>query len=295
MALRVAYQGEPGAYSDAAAAALFGDVGVQALPCPTFAEVFDALAAGSADAAVVPVENSYAGDVGEVYDLLRRGGVRIVLELDLPIRHCLLALPGAAPEDIRVVRSHPQALGQCREFLRRLGLRAEPAHDTAGAARRLAEEGDRQAAAIASERAARAYGLAVLLRDIQDASDNVTRFHVLVPEDGPAEPPGPPTAPWRTAAGGARRKTSLLLATEHRPGALYRCLGVFARWGVNLTKLTSRPYPGRAWEYMFFVDLEGAVEDPPVAGALEELARHAAMVRVFGSYPWIDASTEELA
>src|SRR5690606_12451404 len=211
MALRVAYQGEPGAYSDAAAAALFGDVGVQALPCPTFAEVFDALAAGSADAAVVPVENSYAGDVGEVYDLLRRGGVRIVLELDLPIRHCLLALPGAAPEDIRVVRSHPQALGQCREFLRRLGLRAEPAHDTAGAARRLAEEGDRQAAAIASERAARAYGLAGLLRDIQDASDNVTRFHVLVPEDGPAEPPGPPTAPWRTAAGGARRKTSLLL------------------------------------------------------------------------------------
>jgi len=290
-ALSVAYQGEPGAYSDAATTALFGDPGVQAVPCATFVEVFDALEAGRVDAAVVPVENSYAGDVGEVYDLLRRGAAGIRLELELPIRHCLLAVPGAALDEVEVVRSHPQALGQCREFLRRRAWRVEPAHDTAGAARRLAEEGSRRVAVIASDRAAHRYGLDVLARNIQDAGDNVTRFQVLTLEGRQVEARGPAPARWQAAAarGRARSKTSLLITTEHRPGALARCLDVFARWGVNLTKLTSRPYPGRAWEYMFFVDLEGTDEDPAVRGALVELSRYAAEVRRFGSYPWITA------
>lgn len=290
-ALRVAYQGEPGAYSDAATTALFGDPGVETMPCATFVEVFDALESGTAGAAVLPVENSYAGDVGEVYDLLRRGAAEILMELELPIRHCLLALPGVTLDEVRVVRSHPQALGQCREFLRRHALRAEPAHDTAGAARRLAGEASRQAAVIASDRAAQRYGLAVLARDIQDADDNVTRFQVLALQGRRVEPRGPAPARWHAAAaqGLARTKTSLLITTEHRPGALARCLDVFARWGVNLTKLTSRPYPGRAWEYMFFVDLEGSGEDPAVGGALAELSRCAATVRRFGSYPWITA------
>ncbi|HEX6988729.1 MAG TPA: prephenate dehydratase domain-containing protein, partial [Bacillota bacterium] len=219
--LSVAYQGEPGAYSDAAVTALFGEPGAEALPCATFVEVFEALEAGVAGAAVVPVENSYAGDVGEVYDLLRRGSASIRMELELPVRHCLLALPGVALDEIEVVRSHPQALGQCREFLRRHALRAEPAHDTAGAARRLVEEGSRKVAAIASARAAHRYGLAILVRGVQDADDNITRFQVLALKERRVDAQGPAPACWHAAAarGRARYKTSLLLTTKHQPGA----------------------------------------------------------------------------
>ena len=310
---RVGFQGEPGAFSEAAVVAYFGPDGAEPVPCPTFADVFAGLASGALDVAMVPVENSYAGDVGEVYDLLRRYRVRIRGELQLPVRHCLLVLPGTRWEDLRIVRSHPQALAQCREFLHRHRLVAEPAYDTAAAARQVAEAGRRDLAAIAARQAASHYGLEVLAEGIQDAPDNVTRFYHLEREE-PGRPgegpggregegpgrrggPGPGVPAGRPGEAGegqeappprlvpAGTKTSLLFVGEDRPGALYRCLGAFARREINLTKLTARPERGGSWQYMFFADLEGAAGEPRVAEALAELRRQATFVRVLGSFP----------
>ncbi|HEY8449390.1 MAG TPA: prephenate dehydratase, partial [Bacillota bacterium] len=262
--MRVAYQGEPGAYSEEAVVNYFGPDACQPVPCETFDDAFERLLAGQVEAAVLPVENSYAGDVGEVYDLLRRNDVWIHDELALPVRHCLMALPGVTLAELRSVRSHPQALSQCRDYLRRHGLRAEPIHDTAAAARQVAAEGRRDLGAIAARRAASHYGLAVLAEGIQDAADNTTRFLVIAapgasfhrvahradPLDGAFSPASRPQA-----------KTYLLFAVADRPGALYRCLAVLAEREINMTKLTSRPFPGRPWYYMFFADLDGTIED----------------------------------
>ncbi|GAB6876831.1 prephenate dehydratase [Thermaerobacter litoralis] len=327
--LPVAFQGERGAFSEVAVRAYFGP-DAEPVPCPAFADAFDRLVAGAVAAAMLPVENSYAGDVGEVYDLLRRYPVRVRGELQLPVRHCLLALPGTRLGDLRAVRSHPQALAQCREFLHRHGLIAEPVYDTAAAARQVAEAGRRDLAAIASHQAAAYYGLEVLAEDIQDSAGNVTRFFHLERDEpavaAPAEPANPPglrrwqgpqgldaagmqagTADPKEGEGpgtGQRRpagpgtpglpagsrlvpgqiKTSLLFVGEDRPGALYRCLGAFARREINLTKLTARPEPGGSWQYMFFADLEGSLEEPRVREAIEELRRQATYVRIMGSY-----------
>lgn len=291
----VAFQGEPGAFSEAAIMAYWGEGGAEPIPYPTFADVFERLEDGTVDVAMVPVENSYAGDVGEVYDLLRRHAVRIRAELQLPVRHCLLAVPGATLAGLRRVRSHPQALAQCREFLRRHSLLAEPVHDTAAAARQVAEAGRADLAAIASREAARRYGLQVLAEDIQDAADNVTRFYVIEREAGSTAPgtvpgveevsPEKSHGMLRVPAPRAPVKTSFIFVGEDRPGALYHCLGAFAKRNLNLTKLTARPDHGRSWQYMFFADLEGSVEEPAVAEALDELRHRATFVRVLGSYP----------
>ncbi|HEY8394360.1 MAG TPA: prephenate dehydratase [Thermaerobacter sp.] len=335
--IRVGFQGEPGAFSEAAILAFWGAGGAEPIPYPTFADVFERLEEGAVDVAMVPVENSYAGDVGEVYDLFRRHAIRIRAELQLPVLHCLLAMPGATLAGLRVVRSHPQALAQCREFLRRHALVAEPVHDTAAAARQVAEAARTDLAAIASREAARRHGLQILAEDIQDAADNVTRFYViereasredggkiasesaagpLVPSSGNATPgvAGPSGEPHtsgesgtsgdgstvpgieevspqadqgmlRVPASRAPVKTSLIFVGEDRPGALYHCLGAFAKRNINLTKLTARPERGRSWQYMFFADLEGSVEEPAVAEALAELRHRATFVRVLGSYP----------
>ena len=314
--LSVAFQGERGAFSEAAVRAYFGP-DAEPVPCPAFADAFDRLVAGAVAAAMLPVENSYAGDVGEVYDLLRRYPVRVQGELQLPVRHCLLALPGTRLGDLRAVRSHPQALAQCREFLHRHGLIAEPAYDTAAAARQVAEAGRRDLAAIASHQAAVHYGLEVLAEDIQDSAGNVTRFYHLERDepaaaappasadpsevrhpprsqdlpaasprpghDGP-EPSGAPSPNASSRLVPAGVKTSLLFVGEDRPGALYRCLGAFARREINLTKLTARPEPGGSWQYMFFADLEGSLEEPRVQEAIDELRRQATYVRIMGSY-----------
>lgn len=291
--VRVGYQGEAGAYSEEAILRLLGEGGIEPVPCTTFAEVFDRLQAESVTLAMLPVENSYAGDVGDVYDLLRRYQVRIHAELELPVRHHLLALPGVSFDDIAVVRSHPQALGQCAQFIRGRNLRAEPSYDTAGAAREVAALGRRDVAAIASKRAAVHYGLDILAGNIQDAADNVTRFYLLSLPEASSAPAGSlvdQTArrlPGNDSSG--RYKTTVSFTVSHRPGALHHCLGAFAEAEVNLTKLTSRPHPGRSWEYMFFADLEGQAVEARVSVALAELERRAVMLRVFGSFPCFHA------
>jgi len=266
----IAFQGERGAYGEEAVVRYFG---AQVTPVPhvSFADVFHAVASGAADAGLVPIENSQAGSINEVYDLLRSAHLFLTGEICLPVNHCLLCLPGQTLRDIHRVLSHPQALAQCDAYLRRLGVEIVAAYDTAGSARLIREQHLRGVAAVASARAAELYDLHILARGIQTIPDNYTRFVALAREPAP-----PPT----TAA-----KTVLLLGTAHTPGALYRALGAFATRGINLLKLESRPSRERPWEYVFYLDIEGSPDQQPVAEALAALAHLTTFVQVFGTFP----------
>ncbi len=266
--MRVAFQGERGAYSDEAVLALFGEVEV--LPCASLRAVFEAVAAGQADRGVVPVENSQAGSINETYDLLLAHTLYIVGEIDLRIRHCLLALPGQPLEAIRKVYSHPQALAQSEDFLQSHGLEAVPAYDTAGSAKMVAEQRLKEVAAVASRTAAHIYGLEVLVEGIETNPSNYTRFLALGSASLPSQP---------------HCKTSIVFTTENVPGALHRALGVFATRAINLTKLESRPRRQAPWEYVFYVDFDGHQDEQLAATALADLAGVCTFVRVLGSYP----------
>lgn len=267
--MKIAYQGTEGAFSEEAAL----DFAPQAQPIgyPTFHQVFEAVNAGDAHFGVVPVENAVAGSINQIYDLLLESDLHVVGEVILRIRHCLVAPAGTQVDEIREVMSHPQALAQCDGFLARHGFSSRPVFDTAGAAKALAENPEPGLAAIASERAAKRYGLSVLLRDIEDFAFNYTRFFVLGREEAPR--------------GEGAYKTSVVFAVRHRPGGLYLAVGAFAEAGVNLTKLESRPRKDRPWSYVFYLDFEGHVEDPAPSKALVNLLRRAAFVKVLGSYP----------
>lgn len=271
-ALRVAFQGERGAYGDEAAVRYFGPT-AQPTPRPTFASVFHAVSSGEVDAGLVPIENSQAGSINEVYDLLRSAGLYVVGELGLPVRHCLLALPGQRREDIYRVISHPQALAQCDAYLRELGVEVVAEYDTAGSAKLIREGELRGVAAVASACAAELYDLAILDSDIQTIKENFTRFVAIQRE------PAAPTAP------GVPARTMLLVATSHTAGSLYHALGVFASRSINLLKLESRPSRERPWEYVFYLDVEGAAHDPLLTAALDDLHASATFVQVLGSFP----------
>lgn len=266
---RVAFQGEHGAYSEEAVRQHFGP-DVEPVPQPSFSDIFAAVQGGRADRGMLPIENAVAGSVIAAYDLLLESDLKIEAEVFLHVRHCLLAPPGTRMEQIRVVRSHPQALAQCERYLAARGWEPQPAYDTAGAAKDLAADPEPGVAAIASRLAAEIYGLEVLDVGIEDYAFNYTRFFVL----GPSTP-----APTE------RSKTSLVLALPHRPGALYECLGEFATRGINLTKLESRPRRNRPWEYVFYLDFEGHAADPACREALLGLLERATFVKVLGSYP----------
>jgi prephenate dehydratase len=271
--MRVAFQGEPGAFSEEAAERFFG--AIDPLPCRDLAATFQAVRSGAAAAAMVPVENSYAGSIHEAYDRLLEHGLPVIGELTLPVRHCLLARPGTRLEDVRQVLSHPQALAQCERYLRRLGVTAVAVYDTAGSARQVAEAGEPGQAAIAGARAGERYGLVALARDIQDAPGNATRFYAVGAEGATVPPPGE----WN------RTVVVLALPGADRPGALVRALAAFADHGVNLLKLESRPSRQAAWQYTFHLELEAHVTEPGCAAALAELRSWATMVRVVGSFP----------
>ncbi len=268
--LKVAYQGERGAYSEQAAWSLFGkDIVVE--PCPTFDAVFSAVEDGACDRGVVPVENSVAGSIHRNYDLLLRHDLHIVGECNLRISHCLIAHPGVSLAEIRRVYSHPQALAQCEQSLRELGeVEVIATHDTAGSVRLIKERGLDHAAAIAGEGAAALYGMAILRREFEDETINYTRFVGLGRE--PVTPEG-------------ESKTSLAFAGKNEPGLLFRCLSAFALRNIDLTKIESRPLRGVPWEYVFYLDFLGSVTEQRCDRALEQLREMAIFVRVFGSYP----------
>ncbi len=268
----VAFQGEPGAYSQEAVFQVFGPQ-VNTLPCPTFEDIFKAVETGRATLGLLPVENSQAGSINQAFDLLLDHDLRVVGEVKLRVRHCLMAAPGAQAADIKRVYSHYQALAQCERYLRTRGWEAVVAYDTAGAARELAADPQPGAAAIASALAAQIYGLEVLDSGIEDSPDNTTRFFLLGREE-------PPPA--------KRNKTSIVFATMHTPGALYHVLGELATRGINLTKLESRPRRNRPWHYVFYVDLEGHWQDATINRALLGLLTRTAFLKLLGSYPAAD-------
>jgi prephenate dehydratase len=264
----IAYQGEPGAFSEAAARRIAP--GAQVVPCKTFDDVFAAVNGGGAPYGVLPIENSIGGSIHRNYDLLLSNDLPIVGEVELPIVHQLLALPGASIERIRRVYSHPQALAQCEKFLLTLsGVEIVATYDTAGSAKMVADERLEQAAAIASARAGELFGLVPLASSIQDFDGNVTRFIVIGRQ------------PLHDAV---PDKTSIVFSLPNEPGSLFKALSVFALRGVDLTKLESRPIQGRAWEYLFYVDLAAARDELACSRALAHLAEFASTLRMLGSY-----------
>ncbi len=281
----VAYQGLAGAFSEAAAAALFP--GASLLPRRTFAEVFAALEASEVNAAVVPVENTHAGSVADVYDLLRQHtGAKVVAEVIVRVRHCLLGVPGARLEDVRVARSHPQALAQVEEFLRKHGIQPEVAFDTAGAAAEVAEAKDRTVAAVASRRAAERYGLDVLEDSIETSTDNFTRFFAVAAE---ADREIADRIPVVLRKGPT--KTSLVYKTANLPGALVRSLQPFATAWLQLSKIESRPSRAAPWDYVFYLDFEGDPTAWPAKEALALMRTCCEWIQQLGTY---HAATEVL-
>jgi prephenate dehydratase len=267
----IVFQGEPGANSHIASNEAYPDY--EAVPCPTFEDAFSAVASGEAELGMIPIENSVAGRVADIHHLMPTSGLHIVAEWFLPVRHQLLAPKGAKLDEIKSVESHVMALGQCRNIIRRLGLKPIVAADTAGSAREVAERGDKARAAIASRLAAQIYDLDILAEDVEDEAHNTTRFIVLARE-----------AKWAKADNGPV-VTTFVFRVRNVPAALYKALGGFATNGVNMTKLESYMIEGSFSATQFYADVEGHPDDRNVTLALDELAFFSKELKVLGVYP----------
>ncbi|MGE5498519.1 MAG: prephenate dehydratase [Syntrophothermus sp.] len=266
----VAYQGEPGAYSEMASVNYFGAKNIRLSPSVTFDSVFKKVSEGEADYGVVPIENSLYGSVYETYDLLVNYTLTIIGELNLQIHHYLLAKNKYRIAQIRRIYSHPQALGQCSKFLTKLkNTEVIPEYDTAGAAKIVSSMSE-PAAAIASKNAAEKYNLQVISSNIQNEKKNYTRFVVISPKAQ--------EAPLKDS------KTSIVFDLTSTPGSLFRALSVFALRDIDLTKIESRPKPAKTFQYLFYADLKGSLKDKKVVNALNHLKEISSSVRVLGSY-----------
>ncbi len=269
---RIAFQGEPGANSDTACRNVFPEM--EPLPCPTFEDAFNAVESGKADLAMIPIENTIAGRVADIHHLLPESRLHIVGEYFLPIHFQLMALPGATIEGIKSVHSHIHALGQCRKVIRKHGWKPVVAGDTAGAARIVSEERDTSQAALAPRLAAELYGLDILIEDVQDADNNITRFVILSKSQSWAERKAPDQL----------MMTTFVFRVHNIPAALYKAMGGFATNGVNMTKLESYQLGGTFFATQFYADIEGHPDDPNVAQALKELGFFSREVRILGVY-----------
>ena len=267
--MKVAFQGERGAYSESAVYKFFG-ADTEVKPCREFRDVFESVSKQETPFGVVPVENSLEGSITQNYDLFLKYDLKVCGEVVVKIEHCLIANPSTSLESVKAVYSHPQALAQCRTYLEQLGRELIPTYDTAGSVKMLKEKGLKDAAAVASERAAELYGMKILARDIADNKENYTRFFVLSKED---------------AAVSGMDKTSIIFGAAHAPGSLYHALGEFAKRSINLTKIESRPTKQKPWEYNFYLDFEGHRSEPRCEEALKALEKYAAFIKILGSYP----------
>jgi prephenate dehydratase len=270
--MRVAFQGEPGAFSEAAAVQLLGEE-IQTVPRATFEATFRAIDEGAAEALLLPVENTLAGSVVRVYDLLLHSPLEICGETILPIEHHLMTIPGATMADLRAAASHPMALAQCERFFEaHVNLKRVPAEDTAGSVREMMARGDKSCAAIAGRHAAGRYGATILLENIQDDAENFTRFVLLLPSTEASRYRGANT-----------KKVSVAMRLAHKPGALLASLEPFARHGVNLLKIESRPIHGKPFEYQFYLDVEAGGNEA-LENALKEVRAATSDLRVLGRY-----------
>lgn len=268
---KISFQGEPGANSHIACREAYPDF--EPLPCATFEDAFAAVTSGEAALSMIPIDNSVAGRVADIHHLMPRSGLHIVGEWFLPVKHQLMAPKGATLDGIKTVESHVHALGQCRNIIRKLRIKALVAADTAGSAREVSERGDKSAAAIATRLAAEIYGLDILAEDIEDEAHNTTRFIVLARE------------PQWAQTGNGTVVTTFIFQVRNIPAALYKALGGFATNGVNMTKLESYMVDGNFFATMFYADIEGHPSDDNVARALKELEYFSKEMRVLGVYP----------
>ena len=276
---RIAFQGEPGANSDTACRNVYPEM--EPLPCPTFEDAFNAVETGKADLAMIPIENTIAGRVADIHHLLPELRLHIIGEYFLPIHFQLMALKGVGRAEITTVHSHIHALGQCRKYIRKNGWKPVVAGDTAGAAKLVAEIGERTMAALAPRLAADLYDLDILEEDVEDAETNVTRFVVLTRNKQWVERP--------TADG--RMMTTFIFRVRNVPAALYKAMGGFATNGVNMTKLESYQL-GAFTATLFYADIEGHPDDPGVRNALEELRFFSKEMRILGVYPRSESREE---
>ena len=270
---KIAFQGEPGAYSELAAYEHYGPE-IHTLPCESFETAFEAIERGDCTHVLLPFENSLAGSIHRNYDLILRHKVHIVGEHHLRVQHCLLGLPDSHLENVTAVHSHPQALAQCEHSLTHLGLQQVAEKDTAGSARLVKKWGDPKIASIASSRAAEVYGLKILVESLEDNPHNYTRFLALTTE--PILVAEPEVGDF---------KTSIVFSLKNQPGILFKALSVFALRDIDLTKIESRPIPGQLWQYMFYVDFLGHHQTQNCTRALDHLDELATFSRVLGSYP----------
>lgn len=265
----VAFQGEKGAYSEEAATLFFGSSS-NSKPYRSLSEVFGAVEEELVDAGIVPIENSLEGSVNQTYDLLLSSELKVSGEVVLRVTHCLIANKKMSLESVKTVYSHPQALAQCRNFLDNLKCEVTPTYDTAGSVKLIKEKKLMDSCAIASERAAKIYKMAILARGIEDDKNNYTRFFVLSRKDSPYT---------------GKDKTSIIFSTKNTPGALYSALKEFAVRRINLTKIESRPTRMTPWEYNFYLDFEGHRSEEKCKKAVEGLEKKSLFVKILGSYP----------
>ena len=267
--IEVTFQGEIGSYSEEAAYQFFGPL-IATRPCESLDEVFKVVERDKVQFGIIPVENSLEGSISQSYDLLLDSNLKVCGEIELRIVHCLIANPGARLDSIERVYSHPQALGQCKAFLKHLGCELVPTYDTAGSVKMIKEKGITDGGAIASARAAEIYEMKIIASEIEDNPHNFTRFFILSREDSP--PSG-------------NDKTSIVFSVKDRPRALYDFLKEFAERGVNLTKIESRPTRHKPWEYNFYLDFDGHREDKLAAEAISQVELSSIFLKILGSYP----------
>ncbi len=279
MSARIAYSGEPGAFAEDAVRAIFGEI--ERVGLPGFRQVFTDVSSGASVAGVVPIENLVHGTVRENYDLLLEHALEVRAEVVVPVRLCLAALPGERLDGIERVYSHVQALGQAEAFLRQRPWTLLTTYNTAGAGKLILDRGERGSAAVLSPRAAALFGLEILADGIQDVAANRTRFLLLARPGAQV----PATAAGDAADASPPMRTTLVIAVRNEPGALLRVLDVFARRSLNMSTIESRPSRERAWEYVFWVDLDADAADPATRAALDEVRAVTTMTRILGSYP----------
>lgn len=269
---RVSFQGERGAYSEAAAISFFGN-DIETVPLPTFAEALESTSNDETEYSILPVENSIEGSVGESYDLLYTTKLNAVGEVYHKIDHCLIGT--GTLSEINIVYSHPQALGQCRKFLQEHSMKTVPTYDTAGSVKIIKEINEKHVACIASKNAAEIFQIPIIQQGIADNKNNFTRFLILSK---------------KTSEKSNRDKTSIIFSIKHEAGALFRIIEKFHSAGINLTKIESRPKKSTAWEYNFYVDFEGNQNDSRVSEILDKIKQDSLFLKVLGSYPMVNRS-----
>ncbi len=276
--LLIAFQGERGAFGEEAALKYFTYNNIKTVPYETFKDVMCAVDDGKANYGVLPVENSREGNIDEACDLLLDFDLCVVAEIKLRVVHCLIVHVGAEIRDIKKVYSHPQGFRQCRDFLNRYAWERIPTYNTAGSVMMISDRNDKREAAIASKRAAAIYQMKILKEGIENDIHNYTRFFAIsLPDLGMQS--------LISSKEKKAMKTSIVFATHHVPGALYDCLGELARRDINMTKLESRPSRDKNWEYVFFVDFEGSLEEEKCRSAIDGIKKKASFLKILGSYP----------